>query len=679
MKKILLVIILFLFVSSVKADTCSLNDTELGFCLKGIDQTTDEIKGTDYFASDLSDAENSIRPGRTFFKVSSDNKLLYCSNGLLSTNLLNDEYEEIDKNCVVKSKNKNSLIYSYVYGFNKNTKASGYEYNNRYLSGNSFEDYYITQTAVWHFSPPNSEDSKWTTDWFANYNFENKTYYGKTDDTITKISNLINDAMSASNASPSLSISSNKTAMGISGDFYISDAITIRGNYLTDKVTVSISGLNDAFVTRDRNAASGSSSITLFDGLGSSVSDTVYVKVPINKITKENNNIVVRANSKTVFNDNSKIIECHPSKDNESNPQQPLVNYKLVDSNLSDEFNLTVSKFSITISKKDNQDNFLEGAKFILKKGNETITNWTTTKSEKNILLVPGEYTLIEDSSPEGYIKNNNTITFTVSDTGIVTVNNKQVNEIEIINNPIEITISKIKVNGQDELAGATLRITDESGTVAKDINGDNMEWITTDEPKLFHVKRGEYRLEEVASPSGYKLSENVVYFTVNEDGTVTIGNTTADNNLIVFSNEPIKVTISKREILKSEELPGAHLRIIDQNGNTAKDISGNELSWTSTNSPKVFHIAAGTYILEEIVAPKGYELTEQRIVFTVNIDGTVMINNEAIENNFIILENIPEPEDVKTGNILLYVALSSIISAIAVIILFLFKKKKRI
>lgn len=593
MKKTLLFsLVLFLFIGVVNADTCTLTDTTNGFCLKGIDINQDEIEPTNFFAEELADAEKGIKPGRTFFKVSNNNKILYCANGTLSTNRLTDTYEEIDRDCFEKNENKKNLIYSYVYGYHENKENGAYSYNSRYLSGEYREDYYITQTAIWNFSPPTVEEHLLHWGWFSNYNFQNKTYYGKTDETITKISNLINDATAATNAEPSLKITAANSAMNISQDgrYYVSE-ITINGRYLNDKITATVTGNEGIFVTKNEGATTGNTSIDLSDGTNPSVSDKIYVKVPVSKVGNSDNTINLKVSSKTVFNGQTKIVECRPQKiglEEDENgtiqqhdDQQPMVNFNLVYTNLNDSISLTATKFPVKISKETNNGTILKGAKLELKQGENIISTWDTDNNIKTELLAPGEYTLSEINAPDGYIRNNNKIIFHISNTGVVSVDDKIVEKIVIVNNPITIKVSKRKKNEDFELSGATLRITDKQGNIIKDIEGNSLEWVTSNEPATFHIAAGTYIIEETNAPNGYELSDKKIEFTVDEKGKVTM----------------------EKGILKKEIL---------------------------------------------------------------------------VENNFIIFENTPEPEQVQTGSIIIYIAIVVGILAIGIVTLIILKKYKK-
>ncbi len=123
-------------------------------------------------------------------------------------------------------------------------------------------------------------------------------------------------------------------------------------------------------------------------------------------------------------------------------------------------------------------------------------------------------------------------------------------------------------------------------------------------------IPYGEYIVREIEAPTGYILSDESYPVTISEDGEVIE---------IKAVNKSTKVRISKQDITTGEELPGATLQIIDEDGNVATE-------WVSTDEAHFIEgklIAGKEYTLRETIAPDGYEIANE-IKFTVNADGTV-------------------------------------------------------
>lgn len=123
-------------------------------------------------------------------------------------------------------------------------------------------------------------------------------------------------------------------------------------------------------------------------------------------------------------------------------------------------------------------------------------------------------------------------------------------------------------------------------------------------------IPYGEYIVREIEAPTGYILSDESYPVTISEDGEVIE---------IKVVNKSTKVRISKQDITTGEELPGATLQIIDEDGNVATE-------WVSTDEAHFIEgklIAGKEYTLRETIAPDGYEIASE-IKFTVNTDGSV-------------------------------------------------------
>ena len=105
-------------------------------------------------------------------------------------------------------------------------------------------------------------------------------------------------------------------------------------------------------------------------------------------------------------------------------------------------------------------------------------------------------------------------------------------------------------------------------------------------------------------------------------------------------TNTITKVLVSKVDITDQKELEGAHIQIIDENGNVVEE-------WDSKKEP---HAVTGlktgvTYILRETVAPDGYELTTDT-TFVLKEDGTVDTTKTTttMKDGVLLVEDMPKP-----------------------------------
>ena len=221
-----------------------------------------------------------------------------------------------------------------------------------------------------------------------------------------------------------------------------------------------------------------------------------------------------------------------------------------------------------------------------------------------------GEYIVREIEAPTGYILSGESYPVTVCEDG-------ETITIRTVNKPITVEVSKVDVYGE-ELIGADMQLENADGEIIDEWISDGTNHIVTELPA------GDYTLKEIAAPDGYVIATDIE-FEVFADGTIKIRNVDSTaisedgNPLIVMFDDTTKVKISKRDITTDKELPGATLQIIDENGNVVEE-------WVSTNEPHMIEgklIAGKEYTLKEIIAPEGYEITNE-IKFTVNADGTV-------------------------------------------------------
>lgn len=609
--------------------------------------TDDEYYQTTLWGSEiLPTGESTLH---TIQKKTTDGNIVYCA--------------EEDANMPAKGSGKYTWNYSKLAD---NTDALGFIFENgyhgqsnysatKYLTGNPQTDYFITGIAVWGYTRPAQ----------ALIHFEKNsagtyigTYRGEKNAASEKVANLINDAKNYKK-NPSITINVANTKLTLTSDkkYYISSPITFSIKDLSSNIAVSVSG--GAFVTSDKNATSGSTSFVQ--------GSTVYIKIPVEKMTTSTS-LTLKASAT-----GKKWSAYIYSPDNSS---YQLIS-RFVEEPLSGEAtkSFNIDKVPVTISKQDiTGSKEVSGATLIIKKGNTVIDTWVSGSTAHTVSLDTGTYTLEETIAPSGYKLSSSKITFTVNANTTVTVDGKEVTKVIMKNEPFYINISKLGLNKNEELVGAKLKITTKDGKLTKDLDGKSLEWITTEKEEKFHLAEGTYYLTELEAPKGYIKTNKTIEFTVEKDGTIKIDN--KEVTKVTLENDPLYIYVSKKSINGKTELPGAKLKITDKEGKLDKDLDGKSLIWTSSTKEEKFHLAPGNYVLTELEAPKGYELSDAVIEFTVTAEGKVLFDKKEIENSMIVFKNTPEPEQVKTGSALIYTLFVGLLTAGA-ITFYIFKRNK--
>lgn len=142
-------------------------------------------------------------------------------------------------------------------------------------------------------------------------------------------------------------------------------------------------------------------------------------------------------------------------------------------------------------------------------------------------------------------------------------------------------------------------------GTFSVDQNG---------ELELIGIPLGKYKVIETLCPDGYVLDQKFheIQF-VQQDYTTKVYSQTVKQ-----TNKITRTVISKTDITGENELEGALLQVIDQEGNIVDE-------WISSNQPhEIDGLTVGkTYILHEDLAPLGY-VKASDMTFKINNDGEV-------------------------------------------------------
>ncbi|WP_367566462.1 SpaA isopeptide-forming pilin-related protein [Lacrimispora sp.] len=251
---------------------------------------------------------------------------------------------------------------------------------------------------------------------------------------------------------------------------------------------------------------------------------------------------------------------------------------------------VTNLKNRITISKRDSSDMEFSGAKLQLRKKDGTvIENWDSGVKKPFDNLDDGDYILQETEAPNGYVKADD-IEFAVIGGKVVDSEGNPFSAQEIVmynSREAEMIISKLDDDTVLPLSGALLELRKGGVKIDGWESGETSHVIP-------HLPDGEYELIEIKAPAGYHLAEKITFKMENGKPDKTV----------IMRDKPVKVSISKKEFGKTEELPGATLQLW-KDGKMRNQ-------WISKNVPHVeSRLEDGIYQLVEIKAPAGYHLAE--------------------------------------------------------------------
>ena len=190
--------------------------------------------------------------------------------------------------------------------------------------------------------------------------------------------------------------------------------------------------------------------------------------------------------------------------------------------------------------------------------------------------------------------------------------------EMVIANVNYTVNISKTDVTQAKEVAGATLEVKDEKGTLIE-------KWVSTTETHKITLKPGKYSLTETIAPAGYKLSKTTIYFMIDVTGKVYVkdsnGVYTKVDRVVMINELQDTVSIAKLDSETGKQVAGAKLVIKDSNGYVVSE-------FTSTDKMYSITLKAGVYTVYEVEAPEGYILSKDTVTFKLLEDGTVQVLN---------------------------------------------------
>lgn len=199
------------------------------------------------------------------------------------------------------------------------------------------------------------------------------------------------------------------------------------------------------------------------------------------------------------------------------------------------------------------------------------------------------------------------------------------------------LEVIKIDDETKEGLAGASLELVNEAGTVIE-------SWISDGKYKRFDgLMPGNYKIREKEAPKGYQKLTNAVSVNV-------IGKQVQKVAVTNYKNKRGILTVVKRDSKTGEVVKGAKLQLLGPEGNII-------LTWTTNEYAKKFsNLKYGKYTVVELEAPNGYDKADKKYTVDINSEKEVIVNflnnktPEVKETKLIVYKRDLSSNDVLAG-----------------------------
>ncbi|MDO5003738.1 MAG: SpaA isopeptide-forming pilin-related protein, partial [bacterium] len=261
---------------------------------------------------------------------------------------------------------------------------------------------------------------------------------------------------------------------------------------------------------------------------------------------------------------------------------------------------------AVEIIKTNENGNVLSGAKFKLVQNDKVIATGTTDNNGKLVFsnIPKGDYQVIEEQAPTGYLISNQATNVKVSDskTSTVKVTDK------VITGKIRIT----KTDSKDgkKLQGAEFQVINKAtNKVVQTLTTGADGTATTG-----NLEYGQYIIKETKAPDKYTLNGKEYIASISENEKIVDVN--VGNNIITG-----KIQISKEDAETGAKLAGAEFQVINKATNKVVETVITDKNGVATTSDLPY----GEYIVKETKAPEKYTLNGEQHIASINKDGALV------------------------------------------------------
>ena len=217
--------------------------------------------------------------------------------------------------------------------------------------------------------------------------------------------------------------------------------------------------------------------------------------------------------------------------------------------------------------------------------------------------LPAGKYYVKEVKTAHGYVLDKEPryvdLSYRDQDTPVITYDEKWQNARQ----KVKITVLKKEKDTERVLAGGVFglytseNIKNAKGEVLLEKDSLIEQRVTDEKGQITFTADlpvdGKYYVKEIFAPDGFVTTEEVQEFTFEY-----AGEDQAEVSYdFTFENQPTIVELTKTDLTTGKELPGAHLKVTDSDGNTVDE-------WTSTEE---------SHVIKELVVGKEYTMTETK------------------------------------------------------------------
>ena len=217
--------------------------------------------------------------------------------------------------------------------------------------------------------------------------------------------------------------------------------------------------------------------------------------------------------------------------------------------------------------------------------------------------LPAGKYYVKEVKTAHGYVLDGEPryvdLSYRDQDTPVITYDEKWQNARQ----KVKVTVVKKEKDTDRVLAGGVFGlytsedIKNAKGEVLLEKDSLIEQRVTDEKGQITFMADlpvdGKYYVKEIFAPDGFVTTEEVQEFTFEYAGE----DQTEISYDFTFENQPTTVELTKTDLTTGKELPGAHLKVTDSDGNIVDE-------WTSTEE---------SHVIKELVVGKEYTMTETK------------------------------------------------------------------